>query len=283
MVQGGVPLAVEAIAAFTDNYIWALHDGRVAAVVDPGDAQPVLRFLQARGLALGAIVITHHHGDHVGGVQALVEAYPRDPSGAPLPVIGPADESIPCRTQAVREGDTVTLSHPAATFHVLDVPGHTRGHVAYVGRLQGPDAPASLFCGDTLFATGCGRLFEGTPAQMRLSLSKLAALPPDTRVYCAHEYTAANVRFARAVEPATPRWRHGKTKSPRCAPTGARPCRPRSAMSARPIPSCDRTSPPWRPRWRSMPVSESTIRWPFSRRCANGKTDFAEPARQKVR
>ncbi|MFV8643945.1 hydroxyacylglutathione hydrolase [Ralstonia pseudosolanacearum] len=201
MVQGGVPLAVEAIAAFTDNYIWALHDGRVAAVVDPGDAQPVLRFLQARGLALGAIVITHHHGDHVGGVQALVEAYPRDPSGAPLPVIGPADESIPCRTQAVREGDTVTLSHPAATFHVLDVPGHTRGHVAYVGRLQGPDAPASLFCGDTLFATGCGRLFEGTPAQMRLSLSKLAALPPDTRVYCAHEYTATNVRFARAVEP----------------------------------------------------------------------------------
>ena len=205
MVQSGVPhgvtLEVEAIAAFSDNYIWALHDGRVAAVVDPGDAEPVLRFLKARGLALGAIVITHHHADHVGGVAELVAAYPEDPEGAPLPVIGPAGESIPCRTQAVREGDVVTLVRPAATFRVIDVPGHTSGHVAYVGHLQGSDAPASLFCGDTLFATGCGRLFEGTPAQMRTSLAKLAALMPDTRVYCAHEYTASNVRFARAVEP----------------------------------------------------------------------------------
>ena len=205
MVQSGVPhgvaLEVEAIAAFSDNYIWALHDGRVAAVVDPGDAEPVLRFLKARGLALGAIVITHHHGDHVGGVAELVAAYPENPEGAPLPVIGPAGESIPCRTEAVREGDVVTLVQPAATFRVIDVPGHTRGHVAYVGHLQGSDAPASLFCGDTLFATGCGRLFEGTPAQMRTSLAKLATLAPDTRIYCAHEYTASNVRFARAVEP----------------------------------------------------------------------------------
>ncbi len=205
MVQSGVPhgvtLEVEAIAAFSDNYIWALHDGRVAAVVDPGDAEPVLRFLKARGLALGAIVITHHHADHVGGVAELVAAYPENPEGAPLPVIGPAGESIPCRTQAAREGDVVTLAQPPATFRVIDVPGHTSGHVAYVGQLQGSDAPASLFCGDTLFATGCGRLFEGTPAQMRTSLAKLAALAPDTRVYCAHEYTASNVRFARAVEP----------------------------------------------------------------------------------
>ncbi|WP_296223290.1 hydroxyacylglutathione hydrolase [Ralstonia sp. UBA689] len=205
MVQGGVPLAVEAIAAFTDNYIWALHDGRVAAVVDPGGAQPVLRFLRERGLALGAIVITHHHGDHVGGVRELLAAYPENPGGAALPVIGPAGESIPYRTQAVREGDTVTLAQPSATFRVIDVPGHTSGHVAYVGHLQGDDAPASLFCGDTLFATGCGRLFEGTPAQMRQSLAKLAALSPDTRVYCAHEYTASNVRFARAVEPGNAR------------------------------------------------------------------------------
>nr|WP_311527992.1 hydroxyacylglutathione hydrolase [uncultured Ralstonia sp.] len=205
MVQGGVPrsgaLEVEAIAAFADNYIWALHDGRVAAVVDPGDAQPVLRFLKERGLALGAIVITHHHGDHVGGVRELLAAYPENPEGAPLQVIGPAGESIPCRTQAVREGDVVTLMQPVAEFRVLDVPGHTSGHVAYVGHLQGNAASASLFCGDTLFATGCGRLFEGTPAQMRASLAKLAALAPDTRVYCAHEYTASNVRFARAVEP----------------------------------------------------------------------------------
>lgn len=205
MVQGGVPpeaaLEVEAIAAFADNYIWALHDGRVAAVVDPGDAQPVLRFLKERGLALGAIVITHHHGDHVGGVRELLAAYPENPEGQPLQVIGPATESIPCRTQAVREGDVVRLAQPAATFQVIDVPGHTSGHVAYVGHLQGNAASASLFCGDTLFATGCGRLFEGTPAQMRASLAKLAALAPDTRVYCAHEYTASNVRFARAVEP----------------------------------------------------------------------------------
>ncbi|WP_423197632.1 MULTISPECIES: hydroxyacylglutathione hydrolase [unclassified Cupriavidus] len=193
-------LKVEPIPAFQDNYIWAIHDGHSAAIVDPGEAAPVERFLAHHKLALGAIVITHHHGDHQGGVADLLAAHPHDPAGAPMPVIGPAGERIGGRTQAVREGDTVTLRHPAVTFRVLDVPGHTAGHVAYVADLAG--AGPAVFCGDTLFASGCGRLFEGTPAQMLDSLDKLAALPGETRVYCAHEYTRSNVRFARAVEPA---------------------------------------------------------------------------------
>jgi len=192
-------LKVEPIPAFQDNYIWAIHDGRSAAVVDPGEAAPVERFLAHRGLALGAIVITHHHGDHQGGVRDLLAAHPTTVDGTPMPVVGPAGERIDGRTQAVREGDTVSLRAPAVRFRVLDVPGHTAGHVAYVGDLG--EAGPAVFCGDTLFATGCGRLFEGSPAQMLDSLDKLAALPGDTRVYCAHEYTRSNVRFARAVEP----------------------------------------------------------------------------------
>lgn len=192
-------LRVEPIPAFQDNYIWAIHDGSTAAVVDPGEAAPVERYLAQHGLALGAIVITHHHGDHQGGVAALLAAHPEAPGGAPMPVIGPAGERIGGRTQAVREGDAVTLATPAVRLQVLDVPGHTAGHVAYVADLA--EAGRAVFCGDTMFASGCGRLFEGTPAQMLASLDKLAALPGDTRVYCAHEYTRGNVRFARAVEP----------------------------------------------------------------------------------
>lgn len=191
-------LQIVPIPAFQDNYIWAVHDGHVAAVVDPGDAEPVLRFLQVHDLLLGAIVITHHHGDHVGGIGDLLEYAPRVPdlSGA-LPVIGPAGEEIPHRTRALCEGDTVSLTAPNLTLRVLEVPGHTRGHIAYFGDVNG----ATLFCGDTLFASGCGRLFEGTPSQMLASLDKIAALPGETRVYCAHEYTQSNVRFARTVEP----------------------------------------------------------------------------------
>ncbi|MFJ4289788.1 hydroxyacylglutathione hydrolase [Cupriavidus sp. NPDC089707] len=192
-------LKVEPIPAFQDNYIWAIHDGHHAAVVDPGESAPVEQFLAQRGLALGAIVITHHHGDHQGGVADLLAAHPRTPSGAPMPVLGPASERIGGRTRALREGDEVTLAEPAVTLRVLDVPGHTAGHIAYVGDLA--EAGRAVFCGDTLFASGCGRLFEGSPAQMLASLDKLAGLPGDTRVYCAHEYTRSNVRFARAVEP----------------------------------------------------------------------------------
>ncbi|MFN7887233.1 MAG: hydroxyacylglutathione hydrolase, partial [Betaproteobacteria bacterium] len=177
---------IEPIPAFADNYIWLLTQGKRAAVVDPGDPAPVLDALRARHLQLAAILVTHHHGDHVGGVSALA---------APgVPVYGPAGEDIPCRTHALVEGDAIDVL--GTRFTVLDVPGHTRGHIAYYAAEL--DA---LFCGDTLFAAGCGRLFEGTPAQMLASLTKLAALPPATRVYCAHEYTLANLHFARAVEP----------------------------------------------------------------------------------
>jgi hydroxyacylglutathione hydrolase len=179
-----------ALPAFADNYIWMLHDGRRALVVDPGDAVPVQEALGQRHLELAAILVTHHHGDHVGGLAAL----------APLctgPIYGPAHETMPIDVIPVVEGMHFDLL--GLRFATLDVPGHTAGHVAYVAH------PASgapwLFCGDTLFSGGCGRLFEGTPAQMHESLSKFAALPAATQVCCTHEYTLANLRFARAVEP----------------------------------------------------------------------------------
>jgi hydroxyacylglutathione hydrolase len=179
---------VFAIPAWTDNYFWVIEDGRRAVVVDPGDAAPVEQVLRECGLQLAAILVTHHHGDHVGGVAALAHAHR-------VAVHGPAAENIAGLTHRYREGDTLTALGIA--FAVIDVPGHTAGHIAYYAATEG-----WLFCGDTLFAGGCGRLFEGTPEQMVDSLAKLAALPPATRVYCAHEYTLANLRFARAVEPA---------------------------------------------------------------------------------
>jgi len=184
--------AIIPIPAFTDNYIWLLRHGTAAAVVDPGDAMPVLAYLDKEGLTLTAILATHHHGDHVGGVPALLARYP-------VPVFGPAHESIPGRTRAIAEGDVVTVPGIPVTLTGIDIPGHTSGHIAFFGDVDGVP---SVFCGDTLFAAGCGRVFEGTPQQMWASLSKLAALPPATRVYCGHEYTLANLRFARAVEPA---------------------------------------------------------------------------------
>ena len=183
-----------ALPAFSDNYIWMLHDGHAALVVDPGEAPPVLRALAERSLKLSAIVVTHHHADHVGGIEALLPRLHQDGGG---PVFGPGGETIPHRSHALRGGDAVDLL--GTRFEVIDVPGHTAGHIAYFGQPAG-DAPI-LFCGDTLFAAGCGRLFEGTPAQMHASLSALAALPGETRVCCAHEYTLSNLRFARAVEP----------------------------------------------------------------------------------
>jgi len=184
--------AIIPIPAFADNYVWLLREGRAAVVVDPGDAAPVQAYLDREGLDLAAIVATHHHGDHVGGIEALV-------ARRHVPVYGPARETIPARTRALREGDGVVLDEFGLELFVLDVPGHTAGHIAYTGRVA--DAPV-LFCGDTLFAAGCGRIFEGTPATMWTSLQKLAALDPATRVFCAHEYTLANLRFAAAVEPA---------------------------------------------------------------------------------
>jgi len=183
-------LTVTPIRAFADNYLW-LVQGPVeparAAVVDPGDATAVMKTLGQGGLTLDTILVTHHHPDHVGGVAELVER-----TGAR--VFGPARERMPVECTPVSGGDRVTLPGLGLEFEVLDVPGHTAGHVAYHGH-------GALFCGDTLFSGGCGRLFEGTAEQMLASLDALAALPDDTRVYCAHEYTLANLRFAAAVEP----------------------------------------------------------------------------------
>jgi hydroxyacylglutathione hydrolase len=180
-------LEIVPLPAFQDNYIWTLRLGKSAAVVDPGEARPVKEYLAREGLTLVAILATHHHPDHVGGIAELV-AMQR------VPVFGPRGEPIPELTHAVGQDDQVEIPALGAVFSVLDIPGHTRAHVAYYGL-------ESLFCGDTLFACGCGRVFEGTPAQMLASLSKLAALSDATRVYCGHEYTLANIKFARAVDP----------------------------------------------------------------------------------
>ena len=178
------------IPAFSDNYIWALHDGSRALVVDPGESEGVSRWLAQQGLQLDTILITHHHADHTGGVAALREA-----TGAH--VIGPTHEPMPEPLQRVGAGDAVEVL--GLRFEVIEVPGHTAGHIAY--HTPEMDGHPLLFCGDTLFSGGCGRLFEGTPAQMLDSLTRLAALPDDTRVCCTHEYTLSNLRFAQAVEP----------------------------------------------------------------------------------
>ena len=179
------------IPAFADNYVWLLHDGQRALVVDPGDAAPVLRTLAELKLKLDTILVTHHHADHTGGVDQL-----RDTTGAK--VYGPATEIIPKPYTPLGEGDTAHAM--GLDFQVIDVPGHTSGHIAfYTPEVNGRPL---LFCGDTLFSGGCGRLFEGTPAQMLASLDKLAALPGHTVVCCTHEYTLSNLRFAVAVDPA---------------------------------------------------------------------------------
>ena len=178
------------IPAFDDNYLWLLHDGRRALIVDPGDAGPVQRTLEQHALQLESILVTHHHPHHTGGVAALREA-----CGAK--VYGPATESIPRPYAPLNGGDSLTAL--GLDFQVIDVPGHTAGHIAfYTPEVNGKPL---LFCGDTLFSGGCGRLFEGTPAQMLASLDKLAALPGNTVVCCTHEYTLSNLRFAMAVEP----------------------------------------------------------------------------------
>ena len=185
-------MSVLTVPAFNDNYLWLIHDGASAAVVDPGDASAILAALDRHGLTLVAILLTHHHADHVGGVQELL-------ARNKVPVFGPWKENIAGISDPLGEGDLARLPALGLDLQVLDVPGHTLGHIAYYSAKQ-----HWLFCGDTLFAGGCGRIFEGTPAQMQASLAKLAALPGATAVYCAHEYTLANLKFAQEVEPGNP-------------------------------------------------------------------------------
>ncbi len=185
--------SLRALPALRDNYIWMLADpgrGQVL-IVDPGEAAPVLHALERDGLSLAAILLTHHHADHIGGVAELVSHFPQ------AAIFAPDDDRIPYAGRRVHDGDSVTIDAPAAQFQVLEVPGHTRSHIAFHGE-------GLLFCGDTLFSLGCGRLFEGTPAQMLASLDRLAALPADTQVCCGHEYTVANAAFAHTVDPDNP-------------------------------------------------------------------------------
>src|SRR5271155_2633737 len=183
-------LGVRPVRAFADNYIWLIESpeqpSRVVAV-DPGDAAPVINELKRSGASLAAILLTHHHADHIGGVAELLKL-------GPVPVIGPDDDRIPQRTQTVRDGDRCELPELGLSFDILHVPGHTLSHIAFWGH-------GAVFCGDTLFSAGCGRMFEGTPKQMNASLNRLRDLPPETKIFCGHEYTAANLRFALTVEP----------------------------------------------------------------------------------
>ena len=175
------------IPALRDNYIWALYNTRYAVVVDPGEAAPVLSFLKQHHLDLNAILCTHHHSDHTSGIAELCEVYN-------VPVYAPHSEDIPRTTHPLDGGETIELTELGIRLNAIDIPGHTRGHLAFQGE-------GYVFCGDTLFGCGCGRIFEGTAEQMLNALKRLARLPDDTRVYCAHEYTEANIRFALACEP----------------------------------------------------------------------------------
>lgn len=202
-------LTVTPIPAFDDNYIWVLArpDSLEAVVVDPGDEVPVLAHLASLNLQLVAILVTHHHWDHTGGIEALTTAYPG------VAVYGPADPRIAGITHRLREGDRVRLLDGDALLRVLEVPGHTASHIAYHGE-------GLLFCGDTLFAAGCGRVFDGTFEQLAASLERIAALPRDTLIYCAHEYTLANLGFARWVEPESPALRARVLESQRLRAAG---------------------------------------------------------------
>ncbi|MCW8877648.1 MAG: hydroxyacylglutathione hydrolase [Kangiellaceae bacterium] len=185
-------IAISPIPAFNDNYIWLIENNGFAAVVDPGDPSPVIQALEQNGLQLTTILITHHHADHTGGLAALKQRYSAK-------VYGPARESIKNIDIPLSQGQNIQLEDLGLSFKILDIPGHTAGHIAFF--CENSSAGPILFCGDTLFSGGCGRLFEGTPTQMWDSLQKLSELPISTKVYCAHEYTSSNLQFALAVEP----------------------------------------------------------------------------------
>ncbi len=182
-------LTVYPITAFDDNYIWLIGNQQhpQVAIVDPGDGERVIAYCRSHNLTPVAILITHHHSDHTGGIAAITQQFE-------IPVYGPAHENITGVTHPLTEGEQITISEIAAKFQVIDTPGHTAGHIIYYGHQR-------LFCGDTLFAGGCGRVFEGTAAQMQHAMEKIRALPDKTLIYCAHEYTLANLAFAQVAEP----------------------------------------------------------------------------------
>ena len=190
------PVNITPIKAFSDNYIWAITNKQVATLVDPGDASVCIEFLEKNTLTLTSILITHHHSDHTGGINQLVD-YCQQKKWS-LTVYGPANENIPQCDVKLNENDLVVLDELNINFRIIDLPGHTAGHIAYFAT---DHVMPILFCGDTLFSAGCGRLFEGSPEQMLNSLTKLADLPENTQVYCTHEYTQANLAFALTVEP----------------------------------------------------------------------------------
>ena len=185
------PINVRPVRALSDNYIWLIESPGaqdLAVAVDPGEAGPVIEALERSGRSLAAILLTHHHPDHIGGVPGLLRH-------GQVPVVGPNDARIAHRTLTVEDKERCELEGLGLSFEILQIPGHTLSHIAFCGH-------GALFCGDTLFSAGCGRMFEGTPKQMNASLDRLRDLPPETQVYCGHEYTAANLRFALTVEPA---------------------------------------------------------------------------------
>jgi len=218
------------IPALSDNYIWILRhpDEPAAVIVDPGEAPPVLAALEEARLEPAAILITHHQGDHVGGLRDVAAQYPG------IPVYGPAGESVAGVTDPLREGEAAVVEALDARFEVLDTPGHTAGHISLVGE-------GLLLCGDTLFAGGCGRVFEGTPGQMHESLQKLANLPAETLGCCGHEYTIANLTFAQAVEPGNRQLqeRMEKARAARASDMPTVPFRIEEELQTNPFLRCD--------------------------------------------
>lgn len=187
-------MIIEAIPILQDNYVWAVHNGRSAILIDPGEAAPILSWLNGRDMDVQAILLTHHHYDHVGGIAGLIDR-------AEIPVYGPARGAA--QSRPVIEGETLDFEDIGLNVKVIETPGHTLDHVCYLAS-DVRNGALHLFCGDTLFSCGCGRLFEGTPSEMYASLTRLAKLPASTQIYCAHEYTLANIAFALEVEPDNP-------------------------------------------------------------------------------
>ena len=179
---------IDPIEAFQDNYIWLIHNDQNSIIVDPGDAEPVINALERKNLNLVAIFITHHHADHIGGVMALQEKYPH------IKIFAPQKDKYEFVNISLKNGDEINIPELQINYKIIEIPGHTRGHIAYYDK-------KNLFCGDTLFACGCGKIFDGTHEQMYNSLKKISALPKDTKIYCAHEYTKKNITFALSLDP----------------------------------------------------------------------------------